>query len=122
MLHLPIGKIRKIERSLDVRDVLHIALGENNVDLFERALLGLGVEEVDDGDEAEVYHGEEEVSSPLDVGNHDWGDHHDGEVEEPVEAGRDGVGADTGAEGVDLCRVQPRHWQPCCTKDGNIGE
>ena len=118
----PIAEIRQLEGSLDVAHVLQVALGEDDVDLLERALLGLGVEEVDDRDEAEVNAPEEEIGAPLDVGNHDWGHHDNGEVEKPVEARRHSVGAHSGADGVDFGRVQPWDGQPGCAEDGNVSE
>lgn len=50
---------------LDIRDVLGGTLGEDDVDLFERTVGSLWIEEVDHGQEGGVDHSEEEVSSPT---------------------------------------------------------
>lgn len=46
---------------LNVCHVLDEALGEDDIDLFQRAVFGLGVEDVDDREEACVHCSEEEV-------------------------------------------------------------
>ena len=50
-------------------------------EFLQGSTLGFGVEEVDDGDEAGVGAGEEEVGSPSDGGDHNRDDHDDKEVE-----------------------------------------
>lgn len=50
---------------LDVRHVLDVALGEDDVDLLEGPVRRLRVEEPDDGQEAGVDHREEEVCAPA---------------------------------------------------------
>ena len=46
---------------VDISHLLDEALGEDDVDLLQGTVLGLWVEEVDDGQEASVDCGEEEV-------------------------------------------------------------
>jgi hypothetical protein len=58
--------------------------GEDDVDCFEGSSLGLGVEEVDDGDEERVGDGEDEEGGPADRGGHSGSDLDDEEVEQPV--------------------------------------
>lgn len=58
--------------------LLDEALGEDDVDLLEGSARGLGIEPVDDGQEAGVDGGEEQVGAPTDVGDHD-GRYHDDE-------------------------------------------
>ena len=59
----------------------HVEIGW--VDLFEREVSGLGVEEVDYGEEAEVEDGEVDVGLVADVADADGGDFHDEEGEYP---------------------------------------
>lgn len=78
---LPINALIRQEFQLPrrphVADVLTVPLREDDVDFFEGATGRFGVSEVDDGEEAGVDDGEEEVGAPVDVGDHDWGDHDD---------------------------------------------
>lgn len=115
-------QIRHVLRSLHIADILQISLGEDKIDLLERATLRLGVEEIDDGDEARVDDGEEEVGAPADVGDHDGRDHDDQEVEEPVRDGRGGVGVGARAQRVDLRGVEPGERQPGRAETGDVGE
>lgn len=79
---------------------------ENNIDFLETPPPGLGVPDVDDGQEGSVEEGEEEVGGPVDVVDEDGRDHHDQEVEEPVAAGGEGVGFGARFEGVDFGGVE----------------
>ena len=117
-----VGEVWELLSGGDVRHVLHVTLGEDDVDLLEGSLLGLWVEEVDDWEEDGVHRGEEEVGTPTDVGKHGWSEHDDGEVEQPVRAGRDGVGSGAGLDWVDLGWVQPWKWEPGGTEEGDVGE
>lgn len=116
------SEMRQLLGGLDVRHLVDIALGEDDVDLLERAAGRLGVEEVDDGNEGGVHAGEEEVSSPANLVDHDGSDHDDEEVEHPVGAGRHGVGLSTSADGVDLGGIEPGEGKPGGTKEGDVGE
>lgn len=107
LLNFSVVEVRKFVRSSDVGHLFDEALREDEIDLFERALLGLRIEEIDDWKEAGVDNSEEEVGSPLDVCNHDRRDHDDEEVEEPVAAGGYSVCTCTSPERVDLSRVEP---------------
>lgn len=82
----------------------------------------LGIEEPENGQEGGVGASKEEVCSPLELLHHERDDHDDQKVEEPVGAGRDGVGLCASLEGVDLSGVQPGERQPCGTEEGNVGE
>jgi hypothetical protein len=64
--------------------LLLVSGGEDDVDCFEGSSLGLGVEEVDDGDEERVGDGEDEEGGPADRGGHSGSDLDDEEVEQPV--------------------------------------
>jgi len=107
---------------LDVGHVLHVALGEDDVDLLEGAPRRLGIEEPDDGQEAGVAGGEEEVGGPANAGDHDGDDHDDDEVEEPVRAGAHGVGLRARLDRVHLGRVEPREGQPGGAEGGDVEE
>jgi hypothetical protein len=58
---LGVAQERKLLGCFDVGHVLNEALGEDDVDFFERTVFGLRVEDVNDWEEAGVYSGEEEV-------------------------------------------------------------
>lgn len=120
--NLLLGELGEFPGGADVAHLLDVALGEDQVDFFERATGGFGVEEPHDGDEETVPRGEEQVGTPLDPGDHDGGDHDDSEVEEPVGAGGDGVGLRTGLDGRQLGGVEPRQRQPGGTKDTHVHE
>lgn len=94
-------------RCFYIGHVFIIPLGEDQIDFLKRAVRGLGVEEVDEGQEARVDGGEEEVGAPADAGDHDGGHHYDEEVDGPVDdVGECGAfGAD--AERVDFGGVEP---------------
>lgn len=51
---------------LHVRNVLGSTLGEDDINLLERSVGGLWVEEPDDRKETGVDYGEEEIGSPAD--------------------------------------------------------
>lgn len=122
LLDLAIVQVWKLFRSLDIGHVLDVSLGEDKIDLLKGALLGLRVEEVDEWDEKKVHDGEEEVSCPAYLVNHDWHNHDNHEVGNPVDGGGDGVGATTSANWVDLGWVQPWEWEPGGTEEGDVGE
>jgi hypothetical protein len=60
-VNLRIAQERKLLGCVDVGHLLDEALGEDDVDLFERAVFRLRVKDVDDWEEAGVYGGEEKV-------------------------------------------------------------
>lgn len=122
LLDFLVGELGQLVGSAHVADVLGVTLGEDDIDLLQTAVGGLGVEEPDEGDEQAVEDGEEQVSTPADVGDHDGGDHDNQEVEEPVAAGRDSVGLGTGLDGGQLSRVQPGQRQPSGTESGHVEE
>ena len=62
-VNLRIAQERKLLGCIDVGHLLDETFGENDVDLFQRAVFCLGVEDVDDWEEAGVYGGEEEVGA-----------------------------------------------------------
>ena len=120
--NLLLGELGELAGGADVGHVLEAALGKNQIDFLERATGGFGVEEPHNGDEEAVPGGEEEVGAPLDAGDHHGGDHDDGEVEEPVGAGRDSVGLRAGLDGRQFGGVQPGEWQPGGAKDAHVQE
>ena len=91
--------------------LLHVGLGENQINLLKLAAGGLGIEEIPDGDTDEVDQGEEEVKTPFTLVGKDWREHDDGEVADPVGACRHGRRSRTRAERVDLGWVDPRQRQ-----------
>lgn len=54
------SQVRELFGCRDVRGLLRETLGEDNINLLKRAALGLGEEEVDNGDEEGVHDSEEE--------------------------------------------------------------
>lgn len=82
----------------------------------------LWVEEIENGEEATVYHGKEQISSPADSVNHDWGDHDNEEVEEPVGTCRNSVCLRACLDGTDLGRVEPRKRKPSSSKRGDVSK
>lgn len=120
-----VSHARKLLGSGDIADLLSVTLGEDEINLLEGATRGLGVEEVDDGEEDGVHASEEGVGAPT-VGtgsvNHDGSDHDDEEVPEPVGDGGGSVSLCAGLERVDLSGVQPGERQPGSTEEGDVGE
>lgn len=109
----------------DVALVLEEALGEDEVDLLERAARGLGVQEVDDGEEDGVEDAEEQVRAEAvgaRVAHQHRRDHDDEEVPQPVRHRRHGVGLRARLERVDLRRVQPGERQPRRAEERDVGE
>lgn len=82
----------------------------------------LGVEKVQNREEACVGAGKEEIGSPTNLLVHDGNNHDNSKVEEPVGTGGNSVGLGTSLEGVDLGRVQPGERKPSGTERGNVGE
>lgn len=122
LLNLLVGELGKLVRRLDVADVLGEALGEDDIDLLQTAVGGLGVEEPDHGDEQGVQDGEEQISSPASTADHGGREHDDCEVEQPVGAGGHSVGLGTGLDGRQLSRVQPGQRQPGGTEGSHVQE
>ena len=73
-------ELRKLLSGVDIGHLLDVALGEDQVDLLQGPTGGLGVEEVQDGEEDCVEGGEEEVGTPTDILNEHWRDHDNEEV------------------------------------------
>lgn len=114
--------MRQLLRSPDIAHLLCVALGKDDVDLFERSLCCLRVEEVNDRDEASVCCRKEEVGSPANVGDHDRRNHDNDKVEQPVDTGGDSVGFGSGLDGVDFGRVEPGQGEPGGAEEGNVGK
>jgi hypothetical protein len=87
--------------------LLNVGLGEDEVNLLQVTTRSLGVVEPGEGETDEVDQGEEEVDTPGRSVGEDGGEHDDGEVGDPVGTGGGGGGHGTGAQGVDLGRVDP---------------
>lgn len=94
-----------------------VTVGVDYVELLERSACGLGVEEVDEGEEDDVRHGEEEEGPAVDRGGHGGEDLDDKEVGEPVGHGRDSVGLGTSRHRVELGGVEPRKGEPGGTEE-----
>lgn len=107
-LNLLVGQKRHFLGRPDVAHVLEVALGEDKVDFLQRSASRLRVEEVDDGEEARVDDGEEQVSSPTNTADHDGGHHDNEEIEQPIRARGERVGLGTSLDRTDLSRIQPR--------------
>jgi len=60
-IDLRIAQERKLLGCIHVSHLLDEAFGEDDVDLFQGAVFRLGVEDVDDRQEAGVHCGEEEI-------------------------------------------------------------
>lgn len=105
-LNLLVAQKRQLPRGPHITRLLQIPLREDEINLLEGATGRLGVEEVDDGEEAGVDDGEEEVRAPADAADHDGRDHDDQEVEEPIAAGRERVGFGARFDRVDLGGVE----------------
>lgn len=114
--------MRQLLGRTHVGHLLHVTLGENQINLLERSVFRLGVEKVNDGNEEGINDCEKEVRAPSDVANHNGGDHDNEEVEEPVGASGDGVRLGTGLDRGNLSRVEPGKREPGCAEGGNEGE
>ncbi|TKW51850.1 hypothetical protein CTA1_1111 [Colletotrichum tanaceti] len=86
---------------------LHLAAREEAVDLLEAEVLGLRVEEVDEGHEEGVEDAEVDVGAPANVPDADGGDLDDEEGEDPVGGGGERGGAGADGQGRVLGRQQP---------------
>jgi hypothetical protein len=75
LLDLSVTEARKLLCGLDVTNLLSEALSKYYVNLFEASQASLGVEPVDDRQEASINGREKEISSPSDGANHDRCDH-----------------------------------------------
>lgn len=64
-----------------------VAFGEDAIDILEFQTLGLGIEDVDDGDPDGVEDGEDDVGLPANVLDGGRGDLDDEEVADPVASG-----------------------------------
>lgn len=100
----------------DVEDIRRLV--EDLVHLLERAVRGLGVEEVDAGDDEGVDDGEDDVGLVADCVEGDGRDHDDHEVEGPVGGRRERVCRRADPQGHDFGRVEPGHAEPA---DGELG-
>ena len=79
----------------------------DNVDLFELTAGRFDVEEPTEGNGDQVNQREEEIHTPTTGGREHGSKHDDGEVANPVGAGRSGSTGGTGPHGVDFGRVDP---------------
>jgi hypothetical protein len=113
---------RQLLRRPHIRHVFEEALCKDEIDLFQTALLRLGVEDVDEGEEPGIDAREHEVRAPADVVNHDGRDHDDHEVEKPIRACRHGIGFCARLDRVDLGGIQPWQGKPGRAEKGNVGE
>lgn len=60
-INVRVAQERKLLSCVHVGHLLDEALGEDNIDLFQRTVFRFGIEEVDDREEACVDRGEEEI-------------------------------------------------------------
>ena len=99
-----------------------VVLAEEAVDVLERAVGRLGVEEVDDGHEREVEDGPDDVEAPVDAGDADGRDLDDEEVDDPVGGRADGRALGPHRQAVDLGRIKPRHTLPADAEEDVVEE
>lgn len=95
---------------------------EEDIDLFETAASGLGVEEVDSGGKDEVGSGEDDIGPPPDGRKGDGGDEDDDEIGEPVGGGGEGVGGSAHGERDEFDGPQPGHALPADGEEGDEDE
>lgn len=70
-LDLGIAEEGHLGSCFDIRHFLDMSLGEDDVDLLQRAVGRLWVEDPDDREKTGIDQGKEEVGAPADVGDHD---------------------------------------------------
>ena len=99
-----------------------VVLAEETVHVLEGAVCGLGVEDVDDGQERKIQHDPDDVELPAQGLDADRGDLDDHEVEDPVGGGADGGALCAHAERVDLDRVEPGHALPADAEEDVVEE
>lgn len=121
-LDLLVGETGQLVGGTHVAHLFDIPLGEDQVDLFQAATGGFGVEEPDDGDEDSVPGSKEQVGTPANTVNHHRGDHDDSKVEQPVVAGRNSIGLGSGLEGRKFGGIEPGEREPGGTKDTHVEE
>lgn len=121
-LNLLVLQLRQLPRRTHVAHLLRVTLREDEVDLLEAPVGCLGVEQPDYRQEGRVHGGKEQIRPPADVLDHHRRDHHDGEVEQPVAAGRDGVGSGARLDGRDLGWVEPGQRQPGRAEEAHVQE
>ena len=95
---------------------------EDDVDFFERAVAGFGVEEVDDGEGGEVGDGEDDIGPVSDVVECYGRDEDDNEVDQPVRCCAECVCRPTDAQRNDFDLVEPGHALPADSKESEVGE
>lgn len=104
--------------------------GVDDIDLFELTASRFDVEEPTEGNGDQVHQSEEEIHTPATGGREHGSEHDDGEVANPVGAGRRGGTGGTGPHGVDFGRVDPGQRQQSegeerdeqeNTNDGTLG-
>ena len=81
-----------------VTDLLAVALGEDDIDLLQTPVCGLGTEKIHGWNKECVHNGKEQVDAPCNAVDLDGGNHDDSEVEQPVRAGRDGISLGPGTD------------------------
>lgn len=121
-VYLLVGEAWKLLSGVNVADVLAVTFGEDKVDLFQRALRRLRVEEVDDRKEDCVEDREEKVGSPTNAIDEYGRDHDNEKVPKPVGDGGDSVGLGAGLQRVYLGGIEPWQWEPGGTEESDIGE
>lgn len=107
---------------LDVPSVLGVSNGEHDINLLERSSSGLGVEDVNEGNETDVEDTEDEESVGVDGGEHRGSQLDDSEVPCPVGHRGDSVGVGSSSERVDLSGVQPRKLEPSRSEGEEVEE
>lgn len=122
LLDLIISELGQLLSGADVGHVFAVSLGEDKINLFQTAAGSLRVEEDHGRNEGGVHDGEEKICSPVNVLDHNRGDHDHGEVKKPVRAGRYGVGLGTSPNWRDLSGIQPRKRKDGCAEECHVKE
>jgi hypothetical protein len=127
----------RIDRSLGSGGTLGLFIADGNnsmmagidikilVDIFEGAVCGLGVEEVDDGHKEEIECGEDNVEAVADVSDARGRELRADEAKEPVERCCCCGASGAHGQGVDFSLVNPRDHAPgateCCIVEKEEG-
>lgn len=97
-------------------------LPKQPINILQRAIRRLGVEQIHNGHETRVKHGPDDVEFPLEGLDADGRDFDDHEVEGPVRSGSEGRPFGTVGEGVDFGGVEPGDALPADAEEDVVEE
>lgn len=99
-------------------DIEHVrSLAEGRIHLFERAVGGFRVKEVDRGKHGRLYDCEDDIRLVADGRKSDRRDHDNHEIKRPICGSRKRIRRGPDPQGNNLGRVQPGHLQPADGED-----